>query len=812
MLKTPIRSRLTLAVWMALGAPAAWAQQAVTPPDAAASAAPSTAASETVTVTGNGRVQQLQSVPIALQIVPAEQIRKLGAANLADMNGYIPGLQIVADQPTQPLFSLRGIGTGDFGIGTDAPVGVYVDGVYTGKTGGALLNFNDVKRIEVLKGPQGTLFGRNSAGGAISVVSNEPTGSFSASGLLRLGSHNTRHLEAVVNQPLGETLALRISGTGQFSHGWQRDAASGQAERGEHAWGTRMALAWSPSDATRVLLSWEHEDLDQRAVPAIGLLATPAYGADPASYRDPRQAPLQNDVPDNREARRFNGATLRIEHALPWADFSSITAYRHFNAVNRTDNDGTNQLTSYLSTGNVEANTTWQQEFKLAGRNKTVDWLAGASFFRERAQQTSEVRSVTTALDTLFGNVAGIAPFATLNELAQAVGVPGVDLLGQPWQENMFNSGAYQALALYGDTIWHLGPATNLTTGLRFTRDRKRFSWYSPTRTAQGLDTQLGALNAADFFPTLVGAGVLSQNDADQLAGLVSTNQLVQGQGASTQALQVQKSWRNVSPRVVLDHRVAADTMVYGSVTRGYQAGGFNALQVNGDYAPETVTSFELGVKGSRREAGLSYSAALFHYRFDNLQSLTLVPSANQAGVPAYLVTLSDQRATGLDIEARWQATRQWRLYSAAEAIDQTYKRRTASDGSDLSGQPVGTPRLTATLGTDYQWPLAGGTATATLQGAYVGATRCNAESLAQGSCLQTPSFRVGGARTRVDARFGWESAPGSAGNWGVALVLNNLMNRRYVTSVNYVAAGLGSPYAMITPPRFIGIELRASL
>lgn len=813
MKKEPIRSRLSLAALLTLGAhTGAWAQQAATPPDVPASAAAAAQALDAVTVTGNGRIQQVQSVPIALQIVPAEQIRKLGAANLAEMNGYIPGLQIVADQPTQPLFTLRGIGTGDFGIGTDAPVGVYVDGVYTGKTGGALLNFNDVKRVEVLKGPQGTLFGRNSAGGAISVVTNDPSSAFSASGLLRLGSHNTRHVEAVVNQPLGDSLALRISGTGQFSNGWQRDAATGQAERGEHAWGTRMALGWNASDATRVVLSWEHEDLNQRAVPAIGLLATPTVGADPATYLDPRKAPLLNDVPDNKESRLFNGVTLRIEHSLPWADFTSTTAYRHFNSVNRTDNDGTNQIATYLSTGNVEGNTTWQQEFKLAGRNATVDWLAGASLFRERARQTSEIRTVTNTLDTLFGNVAGVAPFATINGLAQAVGVPGIDLLGQSWQENMFNVGSYEAYALYGDTIWHLTPATNLTTGIRVTRDKKRFSWYSPTRSASGLDAQLGALNAADFFPSLVAAGALSQSDADTLAGLVSSNQLINGQGASSSPLEVQKSWSNVSPRVVLDHRIAPDTMVYGSVTRGYQAGGFNALAVNGDYAPETVTSFELGVKGRIREAGLMFSAALFHYRFENLQSLTLVPSGNQAGVPAYQVTLSDQRATGVDLEARWQATRQWRLYTAAEYIDQTYKRHTANDGTDLSGQPVGTPYLTATLGTDYQWQLGSGTATATLQGAYIGATRCNADSVAQGSCLQTPTFQVGSARTRLDARLGWDSAASPSGSWGVALVVNNLANKRYVTSVNYIAAALGSPYAMITPPRFVGLELRASL
>jgi iron complex outermembrane receptor protein len=262
----------------------------------------------------------------------------------------------------------------------------------------------------------------------------------------------------------------------------------------------------------------------------------------------------------------------------------------------------------------------------------------------------------------------------------------------------------------------------------------------------------------------------------------------------------------------VLDHHLDADTMVYGSVTRGYQAGGFNALAVNGEYAPETVTSFELGAKGQIRAAGLTYSAALFHYQYSNLQSLALVSSGSQAGVPAYEVTFSDQKADGLDLDLRWRATPRVTLYTAAEYIDQTYKHHVANDGTDLSGSPVGTPFLTATLGGDVTWPLAGGTAITTLQGAYVGATRCNADSVAQGTCLQTPTFRVGGARTRLDARLGWDSPAGNSGHWGMALVLNNLTDKRYVTSINYVAASLGSPYATISPPRFVGVEFHAGI
>jgi len=193
---------------------------------------------------------------------------------------------------------------------------------------------------------------------------------------------------------VGEDFALRVSATGNFSDGWQRDAATGQHERNDHAWGTRTALRWSAADDTQAQFTWEHEDLNQRALPSIGLLATPTYNADPTTYIDPRKAPLLNDVKDNREARVFNGTTLRIDHSLSWADFTSTTAWRHFNSVSHEDNDGTNNEATFFEGSNLEANTTWEQEFKLAGHNKTVDWVTGGvSSSSRRARRAGPART-----------------------------------------------------------------------------------------------------------------------------------------------------------------------------------------------------------------------------------------------------------------------------------------------------------------------------------------------------------------------------------------------------------------------------------
>jgi len=767
---------------------------------------------EAVVVTGQGRVQQLQSVPIAIQVLGADQVRKLGAANMGDLASHVPGLTIDATQATQPTISLRGIGTSDFGIGTDSPVGIYVDGVYTGKTGGALLNFNDVKRIEVLKGPQGTLFGRNSAGGAIAIVTNDPEFTSRASGLLRLGNRGQRHVELLANQPLGENLALRASLVSQRGDGFLADASTGEKAGGENAWGLRAALLWRASEDTKAILSLEHEKLDQRARPALGVVPmangmAPIFPSDPATYLDPRKAPLRNDVAGDVEARDFNGVTLRLTHALTCADFSSTTAYRHFTSKNRQDNDGSNSPLIYLSTTNDEANSSWQQEFRLSGKRGTTDWLAGLSFYRETARQTAFVDTTTTALDTMAGNLTGMPLFQTVNVLAEAVGVPGINLLGQTWGEAMTNQGRFSAVAAYGDVIWELQQNTHLTTGLRLTRDRKRFSWFNPNRASPGLDEQLAVLDAVDLFNGMVAAGALTQEQAAMIQGALRSNALIASSGASAAPLQLSRSWSDVSPRLVLDHRIDRDLMVYGSITRGYQAGGFNTLQVNSAYAPERVTSLEVGAKGQLAGLGLSYSASLFHYAFNNLQTLQLVPSS-AGGIPAYQVSISDQKATGLDLDARWRVSRQLNLFGNVELLDQTYKRGSSSLGSNLAGQPVGAPRLHASLGFEVLWQALGGQAQAGLQDSYSGATRCYEESYVQGLCLTTPTFQVGGARQKLDGRIGWES---DSKRWGASLLVNNLLDKRYINRLWYESAPLGSAYATLAKPRTVAVELRAS-
>jgi iron complex outermembrane recepter protein len=803
-----------------LASTGAQAQATAPAPDVAASAPADD--TQVVTVTAQGRKQEVQKVPISIQLLGPQDIAKVGAVNLAQVADFVPGLSVDASQPTQPSYALRGLGNGDFGIGTDAPVGVYVNGVYTGKTGGALLNFNDVKRVEVLKGPQGTLFGRNSAGGAISIVTNDPDSRRTASGLVRVGNYGTVHAEGVINQPLTEDLSVRLSAVDEKSDGWATNTVDGKKNPQARTWGTRLGARWSPTDATSAVLTWEHEDLNERPRP-VWAVATSDGAGGIASWIDPRHAPLANDVVGGQEARLFNGLNLRIEHELTDKILlTSTTGWRHFNSVNLEDNDGTANPATYLATGNFEKSTTFEQEFRINGKSAMADWLVGLSFANEHSNQTSRVDTNTTTLDPVLFQVldaegAGLPapPFSLLTGIGQMAGIPDFNLLGQDWKEGIRNTLAARSEALMADVIWHVGDKTNVTTGVRFTQDTKKFSWYNPLRSAPGLDGQLAVLSPA-FFQQLVDAGALDPDTAAALGGLAQglqqTNIEFANPDWAAAPVYASKTWHNTSPRLVVDHQLTPDTMVFGSVTRGYQAGGFNSVstQANGGrFDPETITSYELGAKGRIAEAGITYSASLFHYVFKNLQAITLDHSAT---VPVYVITVSDVEASGLDGELAWQVAAPLRLFANGEWIDQKYQgqKNLAPGANDLTGQPYGTPNLSLAGGVDVTLPLAGGKAEWSLQGRYSGATRCNADSTAQGSCAATGTFKVGEARDRVDTRLGW-TAPGD--HWGLALIVNNLLDKRYVSGLSNLSASVGVPYtASYSDPRRFQVEFSAKL
>ncbi len=797
--RTGLRALLTSTVAGLAMAPA-FAQDADTPEDV-------------IVVTAQQRAQSSQDVPISLQVLDAEFIDALAADDMGDLDAFVPGLEVSNGSPTQPRYSIRGISTSDFGVGTDPAVGIYVDGIYAARSGASLLAFNDIERVEVLKGPQGTLFGRNSAAGAVAIITRAPSDEFEAHMGLRIGSNDRVRTEGMINLPLTDTLAIRANVLMNQADGWLTDAATGEDYRREDASASRLAIRWDATPSTQILLRHSRDSIDQDARPAIGIVplpaapATPSLPVDTRTFFSPFGADIRNDVVFNREARELSETSLTVTQDIGDMVLTSITAFREFETMNREDEDGTNRIDTYFDTNNVEENESFYQEFRLAGTTGPVDWLVGASYYDETADQISHTFTFTDTVNTVLGNIGFGTPFTDLEYgLLVPFGVPA-SMLGHGWQESMYNQGEFTARAVYADAIWSVTDRLNLTVGLRYTEDEKSFRWLNGPRVADSLDQTLALLDGAGLLG-LAGASPADFQfdfvfDLSALAGVACDNGVNVAEGV---ACVMQDSWNNLSPRVVVDYQLTDNVLVYASFSEGYKAGGYNSVEVGSRFDNETVTSWEVGFKSDFLNPDLILNMSAFSYVYEDKQSIRLVAPTG-GGVPQYLVQTSDDEAIGVDFELDWGVTESLQLHANAQWLDSTYRRRVDSNGADLSGEPTGEPYWNIAFGGAYTIDWANhGEIVLQANHAYRGESRCNSQSVFQGTCGGYAAFATGEARNRTDLRVRWISPDESL---SVSAFVNNAFDNQYVEGVNNITADtLGTPFASISTPRVWGLEV----
>lgn len=785
---------------------------------------------EEVVVSAQRRDQSLQDVPISIQVVGADLISDTGATDMAQLNGFIPGLVVSGNSPTQPRYELRGISTGDFGIGTDPAVGVYVDGIYSSRSGSSLTTFNDIERVEVLKGPQGTLLGRNSAAGAVSIYTKQPTDEFDANAKVRIGEYNSRIVSGMVNTPIVDGVALRVTGVYNQGNGWIQGSNNKDLYPQDEA-SVRAALRWDVTDDTKATLSWEYDNLNQLARPAIGIVPVSdtypfvQYPADPNEYLNPLKLSnkVNNDVIDNDESRLLNRFNLFIDHDFGWANFRSSTSWTKFNTNNREDEDGTNlKPYIYFDTANIEKNENWYQEFKFSHSDETFDWVAGASYYSEDARQTSDTHTFTDSVDAVLVNVCALCdpdgnpltPQTPISPAGSLFGftnfllsldpsTAGLSLSNMTWDEAMYNHGEYSAMAVFGDVIWHATDKMNVTVGLRYTNDDKHFSWLNGPRVAPQLDGTINFLAQAGWFDYLNSIGIPLTPDFYNFDLVFANNPAIEGV-----KVKAHDTWNDLSPRFVVDYKMTDDVMLWGSLAKGYKAGGYNSVEIGSVFDPENVWNVEAGVKSVFPEINLLVNGSVYYYLYKDKQAISLVTQTE--GVPKYLIDTSDEQAWGVDLTAQWQPIDDLTFNTTVAYIDATYADKTGEDANgdpvDLSGDPTGEPWFSLTAGADYLWDFAeNGKTDLSIQWAYRGPTRCNGASTLQGTCQISPNFKIGEAQNRTDVRFGWESEDQ---HWGAGAFVQNVFNQQYVDGVNNLTTNtFGTPFASITAPRQWGLE-----
>ena len=661
---------LSLAVSVLALATPALAQEAA--PQAEEEAAPSE-----IIVTATRRSEALSDVPIAISAVNSQSLQNSGANDIRQLNQLAPSL-LVSSTGTEANGSarIRGIGTVGDNPGLESSVAVFIDGVYRSRSGIGLNELGEIERVEVLRGPQGTLFGRNASAGLIHVISKKPSFNFGANAEATYGNLNYWRLAGGLTGPLSDTIAARVDAVWSKRDGFYHDVTNNRDVNNRDRYFVRGQLLFEPSDATTLRLigdySRKNEDccgavyLDRAFNPLIGGLNDPAQNNIVRVLTDLGQpaAGLSNPFSRNiwvSPGRSFLGKTrdggvsLEINHDFGGAKLTSITAYRQYKNEQAADNDYSAVDILYRSAdggGYARQFKTFSQELRLQGSalGGKLDWLIGGFMAHERLNLSdnqkfgSQYGRFATCRIISGGGLAGFyAPTqpGCLSATGRAtVATFGADIInGFDTLDAINNRGATQDrysqlsknYALFTHNIFSITDSLKLTLGARYTWEKKDFN--------------------ATFGNNNTGCQALQSTLIDDLSSTSATVRALAGsliglgcQGNSTAELNgvsiaSKRSDSQFTGTAVLSYKINEDLMTYASFSKGYKAGGFNldrsalksatfpfaattggaqAFVGNLQFDPEIVNAYEVGIKYGTRPFSLSLTA--FRQEFKNFQ------------------------------------------------------------------------------------------------------------------------------------------------------------------------------------------------
>ncbi|RDE06890.1 TonB-dependent receptor [Sphingomonas aracearum] len=727
---------------------------------AAPAQAQSEPASGDITVTAQRREEEASRVPIAITVLGGEQIEDEAIANLDRLGTKVPNLYLARNFGTSSgaLVFLRGVGEGDSIFTNDPPVGIYVDDVLLPRSTGALLDLIDIERIEVLRGPQGTLYGRNTSGGALRVLTRRPdTTRTGGAADLTLGSYGRFDVRGTVNLPVTPTMAVRLSGISRVQRGWGRNLVDGDRINGQQVQGGRASLLWKPGARVTVFAT---ADL---TIDRSGPRFPQRFAADPA--RPGRLLPafvapdgdLDNFLSaDTRPLGDTDtgGASLRVDLDLGGATLSSITGYRALRS-----RIGFDQTATPPGEGNVillqdQRQHSTSQEVQLTGTawDGAVDLLAGLYYSGEHNDQLTALSSAVPA------GSAG-ARFRTDDFFVAPSRGAGTSGNWSPYEPRL-DTDSYSA---YGSATGHLGARATLTAGLRFTDERKRYD----VRFLTAPGTVLVLPDGRPARRTLA------------------------------------RRWTDVSPRLAADYLVQGtgwQATAYASLAKGFRSGSFDGRARNIDFvlnrqdaiAPEKVWSREVGVKSRLFDRRLTLNIDYFVNSYTDIAFSAA--RANTIPPDIFRQNVGDARISGLEADWSFRVLPGLELGGWAATLADRFTRLAASPGCtafvaderqlDLRFTPAFRYQLNASL----VRPL--GKGQLRLGGEYSGSSPYDI------ALCNEPQHRVDNAES-ANARIGYE-----LGDWAVILSATNLTDRRYNSGS---VGSIGYPVA----PREVQVQVR---
>lgn len=708
-----------------------------------------------IVVTAERRETNLQDTPLALTALNADALQASGVTVINDIAATVPNLTSTTGPQgsSDANFFVRGVGQFDFIITNDPGVGLYVDGVYLGRTIGAMLDSGDIERVEVLRGPQGTLFGRNTLGGAINIVSRQPDPSgFSGNASATYGSRDRLDLTAGVNAPIGGDSAFRISGFYREQDGFARNAVTGARFGATDRFGGRAQLRLGFGENLRIDLAADYSLDRSNPAPSVLRAIVPAPFFPPAAVADIHDPAnfyrvfASNSPVARNETYGFSG-TVTLE--LGPATLKSISAYRKLDGFSTSDPDGT-RYELYDQDVTTEQNQ-FSQEIQLAGDafDDHLSYLLGGYYFRENAQQV---------LGLCFAPISSpaVAPFTPCNTWTQG------------------NDQKTRSTALFGQVRYKLSEQISVTVGGRYTWDKKRiisnqFFDFRP----QGVGP--GAIFGFGLPPVLLGQNIVLP---------IVTN------------LPDRAKFNKFTPKVGVEFAPNSDILMFASYSKGFRAGGFNGRLIAPQtsvpsYAPDSNDTYELGFKSDWLERTLRVNGTLFYSKYKDIQQTIADPA-----VQFRVANAGDADLKGFELEITAAPTDKLRFDAAIGYTSSKFKNVPALVGPINGNRLPFSPEWTVSLGAEYTIRLASGTLTPRVD--------YRLQSDISFTAFNLPLEKQGDYGL-LNARLSWSDADK---RFNIAVYGQNLTDTEYFTFGQDALASQGVAYSYLGRPREYGVSV----
>ncbi len=709
---------------------------------------------EEVLVTATKRTESLQDVAVAVTAFSEFEIQEAGIVNAKDLAELTPSLTISTNlEPFNAAVRIRGIGTSQYDPALEPSVGNFIDGVYMSRSGLGMSDLTDVQRIEVLQGPQGTLYGKNTNAGAVSVFTKSPNieqteGYVEATA----GDYDLQRYTFSVSGPISEQFAYRLAGNLHKMDGYIENVI-GPDFNDKDEWNLQGKLLFQPTDELSVLLNAAHVERD------INCCAPDALqnGTTDQLLLDRGLPLIENDWKDYKTAADqlsefemyADMASLTIDYDLGWANLVSLTAWQKHDYVTSTDTDRS-PLDVLILVDDNRYGESFSQEFRLTGYTANGwEYQLGLYYMEDEVSRgNGDDTGIVRAGEDIIA-VANLQPNLPLPVSAAFLVQPGDEL----FMHNVWNS---ETLAIFGQLTVPLGDNWDITGGLRFSDEKKEADLYA-------------AVNSTSVF------------------GLMGVGSLLEILSTPIDA-SLDRETDNTDWLINLRYRPTDGTMIYASASTGTKSGGFNGVSGNAEnreFEDESAISYELGLKAQFWDNKLRLNAALLNSQYDEFQSIEEVP-----GIGTVVSNESQVDLQGIDIQLDAVPLPYLTLAASVQYLDKAEFSEGARAGQTLPFAP----EISAVLGATVQFPLADGTIFARADYSYMS----DHETIASQTGEQE--------RELVNLRLGWRNEA-----WNAALWVKNATDDVYASVIagENSIAGV-SPYFLETP-RTSGLTVRYS-